>query len=264
MVADAKQELTRRFREFVVPNGPGAIPGATQGVAEVLARINRHGWNAYIVGGALRDLILNPAGHCPRDIDVVVVGSTQSVFENGFRDLCVRRNRFGGLHLITSEQVDFDVWRLEDTWGVRTQGLSPTVYNFVKTPFLNVDSIAIEAFAENGQRGVYEHGFFEALASRVLDINYESNPFPLVCIARSLIIAATFDFALSERLASFICDYRRWGAMEDLMLAQSAHYGRVQFEAGECSRWMEEIGKSLKAPGDDRAIRLTRTHAANG
>lgn len=264
MAADARQELTRKFREFVAPDKSGVTRDAAKGIAEVLERTTHQGWNAYIVGGALRDLILNPAGHRPRDIDVAIVGSTQSVFENCFRDLCVRRNRFGGLHLMTSDQVHFDVWRLEDTWGVCTQGLSPTVDNFVKTPFLNVDSIAIEAFSTNGHRGIYERGFFEALSSRVLDINYESNPYPLVCIVRSLIIAAKFDFALSERLAAFICDYRRWGSMDDLMLAQSSHYGLVQIELRECTRRIEEIGRSLRLPGNNVGVKRARTYAASG
>jgi len=272
MVPDLKQKLKRTFGEFVDPQHAAGASTIKAGLSEVLARISDRGWKSYIVGGTLRDAVLGPAAMLPRDIDVIVAGPSQAVLESTFRDLCVRKTRFGGLHLVksfdrgafarVSDHILFDVWRLEDTWGVREQGLLPTIENFVKTPFLNVDSIAIDVFPENGRRKVIECGFFRAMSSRCLDINYEPNPFPLVCIVRSLIMAAKLDFALSPRLASYIAGYKRWGNLDELICAQVSHYGQVRCSEEDLRRWIGEINAQLHIGADSIAIRIDQSRQA--
>ena len=218
MAHDLEQKLKKKLRNFVASTQVGDYRVDTIRAArhEVFGRIAKHGWQAYIVGGTLRDLMLDrPAKFLPRDIDLVVVGPTQSEMEAVFEDLQVRRTRFGGLHLVkpfeygsslatVKRDLIFDEWRLADTWGLRAQGLEPTIRNFVKTPFLNIDSVAIELFPIKGRRTLVEVGFFDSLLTQTLDINYEPNPFPLLCVVRSLVLAVKLNFALSNRLACFV------------------------------------------------------------
>lgn len=256
MASDIQQKLKRRIRKLLWSNDAKPRTAAIKaGIADVVGRIPKNGWHGYIVGGTLRDVMLAPAHIFPRDIDVVVTGSSQAALERVFIDLQVRKTSFGGLHLVRRYEsvgmaraqgdILFDLWRLEDTWGLREQGMVPSIENFVKTPFLNIDSVAMDIFAKNHRHRIVECGFFEALERRTLDINYEPNPLPLVCIVRSLLIAAKLEFGLSRRLASFVCAYLRWGTMSDLMDAQQSHYGQVRCGTEELTSWIAQIEASL-------------------
>ena len=271
MAGDLEQKLNRRFHEFLSSNGEGPMQAAMHaGIEEVVGRITERGWRGYIVGGMLRDIMLAPSMNAlPRDIDLIVVGPSQAALQDAFFDLTVRKTRFGGLHLVRPfedgipakdrSDVLFDLWRLEDTWGLREQGLLPTIENFVKTPFLNIDSAAMELFPANGREKLVEFGFFEALTTRTLDINYSRNPFPLVCIVRSLLMAAKLDFALSHRLAAFVCGYSRWGTFDDLMQAQISHYGQGSCTATELTGWIEQLNVKLGAGANRIAIQVDST-----
>lgn len=251
-----ESRLVRRFTDFLaIPATP--TPAHRFAILEVLDRFMSRKWRSYVVGGTLRDIMLAPAWAFPRDIDIVVDGPTREDMEGVLADLTVRRTRFGGLHLVKpfvddsgarqSGEILLDVWRLEDTWGIRANGFAPTIENFVRTPFLNIDSVAIELCSRTTYRQIVEHGFFRSLATRTLEINYEPNPFPLLCIVRALIMAAKLRFSLGPALAGFVLGYSRWGSLEDLVSAQISHYGRVRCEADELLSWMREIRSRVSA-----------------
>lgn len=50
---------------------------------------------------------------------------------------------------------------------------------------------------------VYERGFFRAIHERTVDVNLEDNPSPVLCLVRSLDLAARLHFAIGPRLARF-------------------------------------------------------------
>jgi len=259
MVSELELKLKRGFRQFLTTPSQtdvSASGAVRSGIHEVLERIVDRRWRAYVIGGTLRDVMLAPGSVWPRDIDVVVDGCSTEELDKTFGDLLVRRTRFGGLHLAKSikcggisqvcYQALFDIWRLEDTWGIRTRGLQPTIENFVRTPFLNVDSVAIDLVPKNSRhRHIYESGFFQSLITKTLEINFEPNPFPLVCIVRALIMAAKLEFALGRSLAQFVANYSRWGSINDLVKAQVSHYGRVRCNADELRLWLEAIEVKL-------------------
>jgi hypothetical protein len=257
MVSELEQKLKRRFREFLAFRGDEVATAVRLSIREVLDRVLERKWQAYIVGGTLRDVVLAPPSAFPRDVDLVVSGPSEEILEATFRDLISRRTRFNGLHLVKEfsyggisrchGQVFFDVWRLKDTWGIRVAGLPPTIESFVRTPFLNIDSVAIELVPHNTRRQVVECGFFESLTSRTLEINYAPNPFPLVCIVRSLIMAAKLKFVLGASLAQYVANYSNWGSIDDLVKAQISHYGRIRCKQNELQRWLEGIRASVSA-----------------
>jgi hypothetical protein len=257
MVSELEQKLRRRFREFLVFQGEGVAMAARSAVNRVLDRVLERKWRAYIVGGTLRDVMLAPASALPRDIDIVVCGASREDLEAVFFDLMSRRTHFGGLHLVTPfrygglrqsrGQVIFDVWRLEDTWGLRNAGLPITIENFVRTPFLNIDSVAVELVPRNARRRVTENGFFESLASRTLEINYAPNPFPHVCVVRSLIMAAKLNFSLGPSLARYIAAYSQDGSVDNLVEAQISHYGQVRCRRNELQHWLMDVRASVMA-----------------
>ena len=211
-------------------------------ITHVIGRIRHAGWDAYLVGGTLRDLMLRPAKagsawSVPRDVDIVVCDVTVADLEKQLGDLVQRQTRFGGLHLAKSAagyDVHFDVWPLHETWAFRRRSLPADIKLFPETPFLNLDSIAI-SLSPDGPKGrsVYERGFVSGIQEETIEINYEDNPFPDVCLIRALIMAAKLRFSLGERLARFVSERYRRTTMDALLEAQMSHYGKLRCSSDE-------------------------------
>jgi len=236
-------------------------------INEVFERIRLRSWDAYVVGGTLRDLVSDPARAgarvFPRDIDVVVVGVTLQDLEGCFSDLVARRTRFGGLHLVKKIaqvcEVHFDVWPLADTWAIKEYGMSPEISRFPSTPFFNLDAVAIELHPRAGRtRTIYENGFYHGITSKLIDINFEPNPYPDVCVIRALIMAAKLQFVISPRLASFIClrTNQQEPVLNRLQQAQFSHYGQIRCSHAELRSWLDSIQQQLDAGSERIEIRV--------
>ena len=218
-------------------------------------KLNSCGWMTYLVGGTLRDLLLCPNDHGPiqpRDIDIIVAGASRNELEEALRNSLImeRFTRFGGLHLSallrSGSRVLFDIWTLSDTWGFHAQGIPPRMEDFPGTTFLNIDSCATELLQPAGrERKVFEHGFFDGIAKRVLDVNYEPNPYPYVCAARSLVLAAQLDFKIARPLAKFILQHAAIGGVAALIDAQRSHYAAVRSEVKELEVWLQQIKRQF-------------------
>jgi len=253
-----KTTITRRLARFLKgPAGRETTPTEPirKGVVEVLHRATSQSWKTFIVGGAIRDLLLGPPDSWPRDVDLIVDGPSPKELESAFSDLLIRRNSFGGLRLqrsvnlkgISDAKYDllFDVWCLQDSWGIKAQGLAPTILNFLKTPFLNIDSIAV-ALTSRSKLIVHEHGFFDAVATKTLEVNNEPNPFPFTCAIRSLLLAAKLDFELGPRLASFIYSLTTAAPVSKLVDAQISHYGQIRCSEDDIKGWLSKLRAQLE------------------
>jgi hypothetical protein len=228
-------------------------------IFEVLSCFFDKHWQTYLVGGTLRDLMLESPRMArqfifPRDIDLIVCAPSIDELERAVpKELVQRRTSFGGLHLVKHLQsrceLHFDVWPLSETWAFKQFGIEASIARFPSTPFLNLDSVAIELFHEQGAtRRIYEQGFFTGLDARLVDINFEPNPFPDVCAIRSLVIAAKSGFHLSRRLAEFIISRREEPALlRRWRQAQLAHYGQIRCREDELTKWLDAIEHQLSA-----------------
>jgi hypothetical protein len=174
--------------------------------------------------------------------------------------MTMRRNSFGGLHLrqtvgfegfaAVRYELLFDVWRLEDTWGIKARGLTPTIANFLITPFLNIDSIAVGLAEDEDRLAVHENGFSEAVRTRTLEINNATNPFPFVCAVRSLILAAKLDFWLGSQLARFIDTLMISAPISELLKAQLSHYGQIRCGEDDMKEWLSNLRSQLEDGAD--------------
>jgi hypothetical protein len=227
-----------------------------EAILEVAETLRQPGWSAYLVGGTLRDLLAGPESGRqffePRDVDIVVAGAGRENLRNRFETKLVfeRMTRFGGLHLFKplplGNRVLFDVWTLEDTWGFGAQNILPRIEDFPKTTFLNIDSCAIELVRPEGSpRACFDHGFFTSIAQRTLDVNYAPNPYPYVCVARALVMAARLDFTITRKLAEFILSHTAAGGIDALIEAQVSHYGFIRCGAAELGAWIDEIRRAF-------------------
>jgi len=202
-------------------------------------------WKAVFFGGVPRDLVLYGPSKRPRDVDIVVGCSLQEL-TSVLAAFPLQRTRFGGFR-ITFDKWSFDIWSLSNTWAFASGYMNATFDNLPKTTFFNVEAIATQFNTRpRKRRSVYSFGFPDAISSRVLDINFEPNPFPQLCIIRGLVTAARHRFQLSPRLAHYMLEQANRTEIAEIMHAQFAHYGVVHLRAEDIVRWLDRIELRLK------------------
>jgi hypothetical protein len=217
---------------------------ALRAVVRLLAQ---HHIDAVLFGGAVRDLALGIPR--PRDVDIVVRGAELDMIRSALsRAGRLRSTRFGGLHWERHGWM-FDIWRLEDTWAIRQFHWAPVDFSLLpRTTFFNIEAIAIDLTSSKGQkRSVYESGFFDAMSTRTLDINLEANPFPALCVIRTLVMSLRLEFFVSRRLAEYIVKHGRSEGIHAVIAAQRSHYGRVHLREADISYYLNAIEDQLTA-----------------
>lgn len=221
LTAKQHDDLCLYFRKFLMRRSP-----CRQIREELLGELESHGWSVCLFGGTLRDIAVSGPSASPRDFDIVVSGRSRQDLKSALSVFDLTENRFGGFR-VNSELTSFDVWRLEDTWafvdfplrGCRFQDLP-------KTTFLSTEAIVVDLLQDaNNSRNVYEHGFFESIANRTIDINLPENPFPASCIAKTLVTARRLQFDLSSRLATHLIHAFAKITVDQVHDAQLTHYG---------------------------------------
>lgn len=189
----------------------------------------------------------------PRDVDIVVAGTKVEDLRNRFHKIVKRETRFGGLQL-QRMNWQFDMWPLERTWAY--QQIPSRIPHFETLPlttFFNLEAIAVEVWSSPGRgRRIYsgDDQFFKGVLSRTLEINQEENPFPSLCVVRTLVMAASIDFAIGPRLAKYLT--RHGLQLDDAELAETQlkHYGHVRHDPGILRAWLRHIDNHLMANAD--------------
>jgi len=236
-------ELRRRVSRLLADDAAWKTPRA-----ELLSRLAQSDKQAFLFGGAVRDLMLWSPYHAFRDIDVVVDGATTDTLQVEFGPHVVRRTRFGGLHLDVEGWL-FDLWPLADTWAFREYPtlLRPRPEELPSTTFMTVEAVVVSLSSKPGHpRQVFESGFFEALVTRTIELNFEHNPYPKLNAVRTLLTASRLGFAIGPRLVRFLSDQVRRSEMEELVEVQRRHYGRVLLDEETLSQRFYEVENWLR------------------
>lgn len=227
--------LRKRVRDFLWNKSSRRAP-----LLEVLKRIAEQRLDAVLFGGTLRDLMSFGLSKDPRDVDVVVDGASIEQLSIIFRDVLVRKTRFGGLHLNAKGWM-IDVWPLSDTWAVRERRAGAEDFEaLTRTTFLNVEAVTVELKIGVARRKVHSSGFFEGLQSRTLDINLEENPFPELAAVRS----------------TYVIHYANKTPLEQLVSVQLNHYGMARLNEDRINVWTKTLrsqlatGSDIRVPGE--------------
>ncbi len=232
-------QLQGRAAEFLAAQTAHRIP-----LKPLLQELARLGQTAYLFGGMLRDLMLRGLSQDPHDVDIVVAKFTPSLLS--YLEPYVRRKtRFGGLE-VSIGHWDVDIWELSETWAFR-EGLVGCrgFEDLPKTTFLNLQAVAAEVPSSPGKTGrIVEHGFFQAISRRTVDINFEDNPFPGYCVLSALTTAYSLDFALAPRLIRYILHYGGKADLEELCLYQARRHGRCLYGRDVLQTWITHLAKS--------------------
>ena len=166
-----------------------------------LREVVQLGCPVFLFGSQIRNLLLTKPRPAVRDLDVVVGGISAAQPASSLGAKVTRPTRFGGLHAEIRE-AQLDLWPVSDTWAFRHLGVgSGSFADLPRTTFLDIEAVTAELTTAPGRaRRIYAHGFFESLLNRCIDINLEDNPFPELCVVRSLVTAVRLRFSLGRKL----------------------------------------------------------------
>ena len=87
------------------------------------------------------------------------------------------------------------------------------------------------------------------LLSGTLEINREENPFPALCVARSLVLASSLKFRIGPRLAHYLTVNGPNITDDELGDAQQKHYGHVRLDIRKMREWLSHIASSHARDG---------------
>lgn len=220
-------------------------------IAYVLDVIRKRKWKVALFGGEIRSLLMAKriaAIKAPRDIDLVVDGCSLESLKEAFQDILKHETRFGGLRLQRGD-VLFDVWPLDRTWAFQEDGGKPSFEKLPGTTFLNMESIAVDVSClDDDEPEVYDGNgqFYDGYLDSVVELNREANPFPELCVVRSLIIADTIGFTIGPKLSQYIAKHGNSIPDEQLRELQEKHYGKIMVAVPQLRQWIDEISKSVQ------------------
>jgi len=214
--------------EFGLSSLPSAVRDVRVAIDGVLARLRMAGLHGYLWGGLVRDFAVRRVLPMPRDIDIVVDGVRNEELAELFRDLPVRRNRFGGVHIEAGCKVD--IFALSEAWVFQQGFCTVGIEHLPRTTFFNVEAIIVEIEASRGRaRNIFSSGFFEAVSSETIDMNCPLNPYPALCILRAIVMARELDFCIGGKLARYLVNEHCRISEADYNRFQLSHYGVLKY-----------------------------------
>ncbi len=225
---------------------------------KALQKICKHDPNAFLCGGAARDILLshnyNPI--IPRDLDIVLKYADLNKLSDSFVNSVKRWNCYGGV-AIQIKDLSLDLWRLSETWASKKKYVEVKGFvDFPKTTFLDIDSVAVQLFKGKGQkRKIYSKGFFEAILKKTIEINLEDNPNPAMCIVRSLRIANKFKFAIGPRLARYMISYTNQIEIEELAEIYQRRYASACVTTEKLYNCFKRIETQMQA-SNNRPVKV--------
>lgn len=245
-----RQKLTRFLSERAALKLPEQVKGPRLEALGLLRRVEAAGFSGFLFGGLLRDLMTASPLAQPRDIDIVIDCLRREEIEDLVRDFATRTNRFGGIRVMS--RIPIDLWCLRDTWAF-TRGFWPRApENLPKTTFLNVEAVVASINPGDGRSGrrIYSAGFFEAIDSQTLRLNCPDNPYPALCIVRTIVMARRLDFWLEPPLAEYLVREASGVSGEDLEQAQRSHYSAIRYDSREIRRLISDVSEQLESGYD--------------
>ncbi len=194
-------------------------------VAQMLEQVSNWGTIA-VVGGAVRDWFFDKT---PRDIDLVV-DCPASVLETLSKYKAIK-NRFGG-YKVSLNKIDFDIWGLDSTWAFKNNpAFSQKLETIPETVFLNLDAVIYYP----STKSVLDKGFSQAMESKELDTVYQPNPYPYLCVSKSLVALKKYNLKTSARLKDYIREQESRGySQKSFNVYQKLQYGDTIFDYNEC------------------------------
>ncbi len=253
-----KRDLRTRLGRFVSADSKRHFPH----LYSVLEDIRNNDYPAFLCGGAVRNLILSH-NSIPRDLDIILGYISRERLETLFPDHIKGETSLGGLKLQIKDW-SVDMWPIQDTWAFKKGMFTGKGFSdYPKITFLDIDAIAIQLFSKKRQkREIYSNGFFEAISTRTIEINFEENPAPAKCIVRALQIANKFKFAIGPKLARYMVAYVSHMEIEELAEIYQRRYINAHISVEKLHNCMKSIEMQLQT-SNKSPVNVFAMHGGN-
>ena len=181
--------------------------------AGALHEFLEHGADIFILAGALRDAIAayyegEGAGD-PRDFDIAVANVSREFFDEVLLGLG-KKNRHGGYVLSSPGSPDWDVWRLEETIGLKKTGSPRSLQNVLRSFNLDCNAIALDVrtglFLDAGAIQAIRHrrlGFAEDAIRHSID----------TFAAKALLLHLRLKYQFTDEMQHFVSTSLQPGSM---------------------------------------------------
>ncbi len=170
----------------------------------LLEELLRRDAKIYICAGAVRDAIASRyegrGDGAPRDFDIGVAGINRKDF-NYLLAAMGLRNRHGGFVLREHGLPTWDVWRLEDSIGLRKTGIPYSLENVLRSFNLDCNAIALDL-----KTGIFtDAGAIESIRrTRVGLVNNVISHSHATFAAKALLVQLRFGYGSSLHMDRFI------------------------------------------------------------
>jgi nucleoside-specific outer membrane channel protein Tsx len=190
--------------------------------------------DSYIFGGVIVDFLNRDSNH--RDIDIVVECLTEDHLEE-LKKYQFQRNSFGGFK-IKIDNLNIDLWLLKKTWAItRNNYLNFDLYKLLPSTSFFSSTAIIYSIRE--KKLYYKDSFIQFIENKKIDIIFEDNPYPELCIVKS------YQYYLQKyKFSTQLVDYivknfpRRQSSLEQI---QIKHYGFIKYSIEDLCEFYNKI-----------------------
>ncbi|MBD5237141.1 MAG: hypothetical protein HDS62_06375 [Bacteroidales bacterium] len=195
--------------------------------------------HGYLLSGLIRDYFLM-LHRSVRDLDFVFQISKLNLLKyKEFlkkKNISFNYNSFKGLKIKSSEFPDIDIWKLENTWGIKHQNLKPTVNSLIDSVFFNFSAIAFDL---QGKKFIFNDHFINFLSTKYLDIVYPENPNIPLCLFNICYYTESLELDISENVKAWVKS--NYTADLDFDQVQMKHLGKIQYTSNYINTFLKKI-----------------------
>jgi hypothetical protein len=148
-----------------------------------------------------------------------------------------KKNRYDGYKVKFNNRIAVDVWNLKDTWAFRSNKLTATATNLMKSVYLNIDalvySLSDDTFLDN-----CNISYLDIINKHLLDIVFDETPFEELNLLRALVFRKRYSLELSPKLTKRLMYYiknDKSSTINSFMKLQIEHYNQVVISQTELS-----------------------------
>lgn len=180
----------------------------------------------YVFSGIIRDFLTGDYSGA-RDVDFVLTE------DRYFRKLIYRLkkkniinvnyNQFGGIKIIL-KKIHIDIWRLQNTWGIKNEGKEATVDALIDSAFFNFQAIV---YSLREHKFIYHTDFCGFLKTKVMDVVYQKNPNIELCIVNVCHYWTLYGYNISKKLARWL--KLHYTEKMDFAHVQQKHFGKILY-----------------------------------
>lgn len=182
----------------------------------------------FVFSGVLRDFLLQYNKETPRDFDFVVSEVNDSIKQVLSRYL-IRKTQLGGYKCRINDK-EIDIWTIQDTWAIKKYRPFYLQNYLPLTAFFNITAAVYNLTTCK----LYIHDrfkdFLEDKKHRKLDIILEDNPFPALCVIKTIELMNKFNLTLSDELKEYLIRYHKVLNESDYLNIQLKHYNTIKYE----------------------------------